>query len=195
MHPFLEQIRFAPFEGPETIEEHVGQKVPVSEGAQRHRFVSALLALYFQAEIKRARARSYRDFRVACAAWAYRKDASLVDTLWKPYYGINSKAGKDERNICAEPVALDSALSEGYTAIIGVVIVAETQDDDFGLHPTLRPCKHCRDFMRHHPLITADTIIVTALPPTKETESLDDVVHEVHTFKQLCEFYGESYEA
>ena len=195
MHPFLEQIRFASFKGPESIEEYLGGLVPVSDAAQRHRFVSALLTLYFQAELKRSCARSYRDFRVACAAWAFKKDASTIERLWVPFYGLNSKAGKDARNICAEPVALDGAEANGYTSIIGVVIVAETQEDDLGLHPTLRPCTHCRDYMRHHPLITAETIIVTVLPPTAETDSLDDVVHEVHTFKELCQAYGEPWKA
>ncbi len=105
---------------------------------------------------------------------------------------MNTKVEKDSRNICAEPVALGTALAQEYTEIVGMVVVGQPQEDERGNIPkTLRPCVHCRLLMKKHPLITLNTIIVTAVPPHRKIDSLAEVQHEVHTFKELLAEYNE----
>ena len=159
---------------------------------QLERFGNAAYALYWQAERSRARGRSYRDFRVGCGVFAYRADLPLGEGRFRAFYGMNSKAEKDGRNICAEPVALDAANALGYTDAVGIVVIGQTQEDERGRTPrTLRPCAHCRAFMRHSPLVKPDTLVVTALPPPSSKAEWEDIPHEVFTFQDLCLEYGE----
>lgn len=168
---------------------------PISEAEHIQRFESASWALYWQAERARILGISWRNFCVGCAVWAFRKDASTIEDRFRVFYGMNTKVAENSRNICAEPVPMGAALASAYTKIIGLVVVGNPQADERGETPlTLRPCAHCRELMRHHPLIKPDTYIVCAHPPSggkPEPESWDQVPHEVFTFEELLAQYGE----
>lgn len=167
----------------------------ISEAEHLRRFQNVALALYWQAERVRAQGRSWRNFHVGSGAWAYRSDASTVADRFQAFFGMNSKAQHDGRNICAEPIAIDGAATRGYTRIVGIVVVGEAQEDERGQTPrTLRPCAHCRRFMASHPLVRPDTLILCANPPKAghaEPEEWFDIVHELFTFKELLALYGE----
>jgi cytidine deaminase len=166
---------------------------PVSRKDQLRRFLNASYALYWQAERVRKQGISWRNFCVGCSVWAFRKDASTYEDRWRVFYGMNTKVKEDSRNICAEPVPMGASLASGYTEIIGMVVVGNPQADEQGHTPkTLRPCVHCRLLMKHHPLIRPHTIIITAHPPIGEPESFDEITHEMHTFKELLQEYGET---
>lgn len=167
---------------------------PIGRNEQIRRFGSALNALYWQAEYaRRELAISYRHFCVGCAVWAFREDASLYTDRWRWFYGMNTKIRQDSRNICAEPIALGSALARRSTEVIGVVVVGLTQEDERGkTTPTLRPCKECRLFMRNLPIVTPDTIIVTAHPPPEGIDDIRETTHEVHSFHELSALYDEN---
>ncbi len=163
---------------------------PIRREEQLARFHGAMYALYWQAVRSRARARSYRHFCVGCAVFAYREDLAIDGGRFRAFYGLNSKASQESRNICAEPVALDSAASLGYTDALGIIVVGNTQEDERGkTPPTLRPCQHCRAFMQHSPLVKPDTVIITALPPPHEEAELEEIVFEEHSFKELLALY------
>jgi cytidine deaminase len=174
------------------FEHHFDPTRPVSREEQLHRFQSAVFTLYWQAEYVRRRGISWRNFCVGCAAWAFREDAPTYDSRWRMFIGMNTKVAEQARNICAEPIPLNAALASSYTEIIGVVVIGEAQEDNKGKHLTLRPCAHCRELMKSHPLMRPDTIIITALPPPRDIDSLDEVPHEVHTLQELLEIYDEA---
>lgn len=162
---------------------------PVSHEEQIHKFTNAMYALYWQAERVRHRALSWRNFCVGCAVWSFRADVSTHEDRWKWHYGMNTKVEEGSRNICAEPIPINAAYAEGRTEIVGLIVVGMPREQD--TTKTLRPCEHCRLLMKKHPLITPQTIIVSALPPVEPVESMEDVVHEIHTFEQLLVEYGE----
>ena len=164
---------------------------PIDPEERRVRFMGAAYAIYWQTERSRSRARSWRHYRVGCGAYAYRGDLPYSERF-RASYGINSKTAEDGRNVCAEPVAIDSAAAFGYEEIVGLVTIAEPQEEEDGSMPeTRRPCAHCREFMRNSPLVTPETIIITALPPPHETAEWHEIIHEIHTFRELCALYGE----
>lgn len=163
----------------------------VSREEQLHRFNSARLTLYYQAVRMLSCAISWRNFNVGCAVLAFRQDAYSYESRWRVFYGMNTKVQQDARNICAEPIPINAALSAAYTEIIGMVVVGMPQADNKGEHLTLRPCAHCRQLMKHHPLVTPETVIITAVPVVDEAEVFDDIPHEAHTFQQLLEQYDE----
>lgn len=163
---------------------------PISREEQLHRFGSASYALYWQAERNRKLGISWRHFCVGCAMWAYRKDASQISDTWRAFCGMNTKVQEGSRNICAEPIPLNAAYSRCYSEIIGMVVVGNPREEDTSL--TLRPCEHCRQLMKSHPLITPDTIVIAALPPDGEPDSWDQIQHEIFTFEQLLKEYGEA---
>lgn len=164
---------------------------PIGPEERYLRFLDAAYTIYWQAERSRSRARSWRGYRVGCGAYAYRSDLPYCDRF-RASYGINSKTAEDGRNVCAEPVAIDSVAAFGYEEIVGMVIIAEPQEEESGDAPkTRRPCPHCRAFMRSSPLVKPETIIVTALPPPHQEAEWDEIVHEIHTFRELCALYGE----
>lgn len=177
---------------PEQLAWRLDPRRPISREEQLERFSNALFALYWQAERVRRLGISWRNFCVGCAVWAFREDASTYEDRWRAFCGMNTKVLEGSRNICAEPIPLNFALSRCYTEIIGMVVVGNTQPEPNGnTPPTLRPCPHCRLLMKHHPLIKPHTIIVTALPPPGEIDSLGEVTHEIFTFEELLKEYGE----
>lgn len=176
----------------EAIENQYDPSRVITQEEQLHRFGNAAFALYWQAERARQRGISWRGFCVGCAAWSFREDASTYEQRWRYVYGMNTKVEENSRNICAEPISINAAYAAAHTKIIGMVVVGETQTEANGRTPkTLRPCAHCRFLMKNHPLIKLDTIIITALPPPGEIDSLDEVTHEVFTFEELLKEYNE----
>jgi cytidine deaminase len=164
---------------------------PIDPEERRLRFMGNVEAFYWQAERSRPRARSWRGYRVGCSAYAYRGDFP-IDRRFHASPGINSKTAEKGRNVCAETVAIDSAAALGYEEIVGMVIIAEAQEEDDGTTPkTRRPCALCRDFMRNSPLIKPETVIITALPPPHEEAEWKKITHEIRTFRELCLLYGE----
>jgi cytidine deaminase len=157
------------------------------------KFRQATYALYWQAERARKLGISWRNFCVGCCVYAFKQDVVIFGDHWRAFYGMNTKVAENSRNVCAEPVTLGAAYGTGYEEIIGMVIVGQPQPDERGETPlTLRPCTHCRTLMKAHPLITPQTIIVTAHPPPFEFDHMDQVTHETHTFGELLALYGES---
>ena len=190
MVPLLECYWDGPNTWPLNGEELLDPRREVSRTEQMMRFEHALLPLYWQAVRVQQRGISHRNFCVACAVWAFREDASSFASRWKWFFGVNSKVLSDSRNTCAEPVALTSAHTEFYSEVPGMLIVGETQADEDGIvYPTLRPCKHCRLLLQNHPLVTPETIIVTARLPHKIIATFSDTIHEIHTLAELLEAY------
>lgn len=157
------------------------------------RFYEAIYTLYWQAQDTREKGISWRNFLVGSSMYAFRQDVYEYSAHWKVFRGMNTKVKEDSRNVCAEPISLNAAMSEGYNWIVGMVIVGFPQKDDKDiLHLTLRPCSHCRMLMKNHPLITPETIIVTANPPPVGSEEKEvEIVHEIHTFAELLKAYCE----
>ena len=165
---------------------------PTDRDEREWRFLNAAYALYWQTERARLRGRSYRNFCVGCGVYAYRPDLPLDDGRFRAFYGMNSKSAQDARNICAEPVAIDSATALGYTEAIGIIVIGNTQEDEHGnTPPTLRPCMHCRRFLRNSPIVKPETLVVTALPPPHPEAEWDEITHEVRTVADLMILYGE----
>lgn len=168
------------------LQNYLDPKRPINREEQLRRLYEARYALYWQAERARTLARSYRCFCVGCAVYAFREDASRHEDRWRVFCGMNTKVRQDSRPICAEPIALSSAYAATYTEVIGITIVGEPQEDENGtVHKTLRPCRECRLYMRKHPIIKPETLIITATPAGKNFR------HEIHTFHELLEAYGE----
>lgn len=71
-----------------------------------------------------------------------------------------------------------------------MVVVGYPREED--ADPVLWPCEHCRFLMRHHPLITPDTIVISALPPDGEPENWNEIQHEVRTYGELLAKFGET---
>ncbi len=85
------------------------------------------------------------------AAWAareharpvlsgYKVGAAVLAKSGKVYTGSNIETGAAKVCLCAETCALYKALSEGETAFVAVVVVAEREDP-------IPPCGHCRQIL------------------------------------------------
>lgn len=107
---------------------------------------------------------SYRGFNVAAGAVA------LNGLRIGRFYGNNVKVDDtDLINIHAEDIAVGKAADENYQAVSVISVIGPTQEDHgSGLHTkTLHPCGRCRDRLEAHPLISPDTLFVTANPDFK----------------------------
>lgn len=110
---------------------------------------------------------SYRDFNVAAGVVA------LNGLKVGRFFGNNVKVDDtDLINIHAEDIAMGKAADEEYKAVSVVSVIGPTQEDHgSGLHTkTLHPCGRCRDRFEAHPLISPDTLFVTANPDFKIIE-------------------------
>lgn len=110
---------------------------------------------------------SYRGFNVAAGAVA------LKGLRIGRFFGNNVKVDDtDLINIHAEDIAIGKAADEHYQAVSVVSVIGPTQEDHgSGLHTkTLHPCGRCRDRLEAHPLISNDTLFVTANPDFKVIE-------------------------
>jgi cytidine deaminase len=157
------------------------------------RFRSNLWVYYWLAVAARGKGISWRNFQVGSALCAFRQRVVNFQDHWQIFAGMNLKFAETERNTCSEQVAVGSAHASRFSSIVGMVIVGVPQADEKGIiHKTLRPCAHCRKFLRRNPLIRKETIIVTAHPPShKDVESWDEIPHEIFTFGELLKEYGE----
>ena len=178
---------------PEQLEKYLDPRRPISRREQLDRFHSALEPLYWQAVRVRNIARSYRNFRVGCAVYAYREDAGTLQGRWRVFYGMNTKVDETSRPVCAEPIAIQAAYSAGCSEILGIIVVGEPQLD---IHsklecPTLHPCHECRVFMKNHPIIPRHVRIFTALPPV-ESDPPEGKWNELQTLNQILRLHGES---
>ncbi len=159
-----------------------GKGIPRWERFQRFRQSAEFL--YHQAVGARNLAMSYRDFNVGSSvlAFKYGKEHSMS---WSTFNGMNTKHARNMRPICSEPIAINGALADGCELIIGIVVVGNLREEDVNIK-TLHPCQECRWFMHGHPLIDADTIVLTAMPP----EDGGFAQREVRTVKQLLKLHG-----
>lgn len=110
---------------------------------------------------------SYRGFNVAAGVLAVKASG------YARFYGNNIKVDDtDTVNIHAEDIAVGKAERANYDAISVLTVIGPTQEDHAsGLHThTLHPCGRCRDRLSTHPLISDDTLIVTATPNFKTLE-------------------------
>ncbi|OGF26707.1 hypothetical protein A2477_00965 [Candidatus Falkowbacteria bacterium RIFOXYC2_FULL_47_12] len=110
---------------------------------------------------------SYRNFNVGCTvlAWSDQKQE------YKVFVGANLKAGAGTVKVCAERVAIMSAVSAGYSFIAAIVVCGESQKDEAsGIEsPTLHPCDVCRETLYHlivhderfETVVEFDTILLT----------------------------------
>lgn len=158
----------------------------VPEEEQFQRFYEILEWLVVEARrVAKENAISYRNFCVGCAVFAFKNKAYEAAQRWRVFIGSNVKIAKDVRTICAEQVAVNAAREAGYDRVIGMVVVGnpQSEENESIQHPTLHPCKVCRELFKVLPLIRPDTIIFTVLP--------EDDTYEVHTFEELLEIHKE----
>lgn len=158
-------------EGREYIAQLYDPNRLVGWGEHYERFVSASEALIHQCRTKarldnpkRSPSLSYRQFIVMSAVYAFKQDAYYPEDRWKIFYGANVKVGPSYPAICAEPVALTQARCEGYTRIIGMVVVGNPQiDEETGETPlTLMPCCNCRRAFQLMPEVKGSTVVISA---------------------------------
>jgi len=103
-----------------------------------------------------ANAVSWRGFNVGCAVLAHDGKRYAVFT------GCNAKPLQHGPKICAEQVAVMSAVSAGFTVIVGMVVAGEPQEDGSGIkHPTLRPCEACLSLLTPIPAVKQTTAVIT----------------------------------
>lgn len=179
---------------PEQLARYMDPRRPIGRREQLERFNSALEPLYWQAVRVSGLSRSYRDFRVSCAVFAYRAEVDSFADHWGVFYGMNTKVEEDSRPVCAEPIAVNSAYAAGYKEIVGILIIGEPQVDSYsGLRgPTLHCCHECRVFLRDHPIVPRHVRIFTALPPGMLGSDHGGPWFEVHTLGQMLSLHGEA---
>jgi cytidine deaminase len=122
---------------------------------------STVLQLLLDTSEAREWAVSYRDFDVAAGAWAvdYPRYGRLL--------GFNVKVDEtDAVNIHAEDIVTAKALDAGYKHISVLTVIGPTQEDHAsGRHTeTLWPCGRCRGRLADSPLVSDETLIVSATP-------------------------------
>jgi len=108
-------------------------------------------------------ANSYRDFQVGSAVLAFNPQATEPANSYHVFVGANLKPAKDGPKVCAEQIAIGSAIANGYSVIIALAVTGERQPDSkSGLNPpTLHPCWECRTLLRDMPQVSDDTFIIT----------------------------------
>lgn len=135
--------------------------IPNWERVQRFR--QSARTLYEGASMARELGMSYRGFKVGSAVLAFRPRHNHTDS-WRVFTGMNTKHARNMRPTCSEPIAINAAYAEGYTLIVGMVVVGELREEDRGVIKTLHPCQECRWFMHGHPIVDKNTIVMTAKP-------------------------------
>ncbi len=118
-------------------------------------------SLIRQARKASQQANSYRGFQVGCAVLAYGPGNRAKN--YRIFVGANLKPTPDGPKVCAEQIAIGSAVSHGYEQIIAIAVTGEPQPDTVsGLNPpTLHPCWECRTLLRTMPQVSEDMIILT----------------------------------
>ncbi len=135
------------------------------------------------------RGHSYRGFQVGAAAFLSSTKPTLLRELGRPkqviYTGSNWKAGKDERNTCAEQEIVAQIRQQQHLfparKILALVIAGERQDEPDAesgvLTATLHPCRHCRRLLQQVQEIKPDTVIITITSDdTLEVQRFDELI-------------------
>lgn len=145
----------------------------------QHRWQSAREAILWQAVAASKRSVSYRPFPVGCMVMAY-KETHDPQARWGYFRGANIKAAKETPKICAEMVAIGSAMQQGYTRIIGMAIVGQPQPDQGSgkLSKTLHPCESCRAAFKVLPVVTPCTHVLMARPLPDERFDCEEMTVE-----------------
>lgn len=140
--------------------------------------------------IERARkvaemASSYRDFKVGCAILVWRPEGQTTLDHYSILTAANVKPRPDGPKACAEQTVVCYAMSNGWTRVIAMAVAGEPQaDEKSGLTPpTLHPCWLCRTLLKSLPIVSDDTIVLTA---HNHAGTVED-----HTFKEVLEIHGE----
>ncbi len=133
-------------------------------------------------------ARSWRNFVVGCAVFAYDSKRTAdwqLGRRWWIFTGCNFKPFEGGHNVCAEQIAIGAAVNEGYERIIGMALAGEPQPDgQTGLTAkTLYPCGNCRAFFKALPHVRPSTVIISAT-----LEEIGPV--EVYTVEELLELHN-----
>ncbi len=189
--PELELLRVAHHLTPEEVAKISDD--PVVRNKQR-RFIGAVQALYFQTErVRKKRARSWRNFLVACGVWAYDENIPFPEPRERWFYGMNIKYGEHERNTCAEQIAVGAAMATTSTEIVGIVIIGKRRKEEDGSKPpTLPPCPHCRKLLAHSHLVTPNTLIITIHPPTLKTLDWYERPRQIRTLAEIRRDCGDT---
>ncbi|MBI4138449.1 MAG: hypothetical protein HY482_02590 [Candidatus Wildermuthbacteria bacterium] len=137
------------------------------EGSQRNLqlLINSFPTLAERAAQARKHAVSYRGFHVGCAALASNPEEKGADQT-AIFLGCNEKTASDAQTVCAERVAVQSALAWGYRHIVAIAIEGPPQEDHgSGIKsPTLHPCKDCRAAFQYTPNVSPNTYIITLNP-------------------------------
>ncbi len=128
---------------------------------------------------------NYRNFGVGAAAVVLNTETNEFEILT----GWNSKETPDADKHCAERRILDQATARGFDKIVGILVVAEHQDDPSQINcTTLHPCRVCRNMFRDSSLAWPDMPVVTmSIPPDVDYNELGSYspVEEQHTLANL----------
>lgn len=127
---------------------------------------------------------SYRGFKVGVAGlfWTIGK----TETGLLPAGNLKSKDYKPK--FCAEQRLVARGINAGFTHLVGLVVAATTDKGEIAAvtdvpTPTLHPCSECRQELKHHSLVSDETIVITT--------GFDRDRYQVHTFGQLRRLYDE----
>ncbi len=132
---------------------------------------------------------NWRGFKVGAAVLAYSTFRDSLpefdaehDKRYRFYTGANlmPMEGDKDAKICAEPVAVMSAIRAKFDLIVAICIVAVPQIDDTTKLPatTLHPCRGCRIILKALPVMTPETRVITMAPE-------DGGPMEEHSFEEL----------
>lgn len=149
-------------ERPVYLRDVVKESVLGGHTFERMQLGDFVLQLLLETSEFRERAASYRDFSVAAGAWCIGSGGLYGRTL-----GYNVKLDEtDLVNIHAEDQVVAKAEQAGFGAISVLAIIGPPQEDHASgkLTETLHPCGRCRGRLGESPLVSKDTLIVTAQP-------------------------------
>lgn len=127
----------------------------------RLQLADVALSLLVRTSEFREKAMSYRGFNVGAGAMV------LQGNRVGRVFGFNAKFDEtDSVNIHAEDLVTAKATDAGFDRISVLAVIGPIQEDHVSgrCMPTLHPCGRCREMLRESPLISDDTLIVTAKP-------------------------------
>jgi len=146
--------------------------------------------------------KSYRNYGVGSAAVAYNrntKEILIID-------GYNEKEADDIPKHCGEMKIVEKARELGFTKIIGMVVVAEPQEDPSEVEcTTLHPCRECKNMLSPHmggndrpgnDLTWDGMPVATFSIPADELEDMDEeyvIEEELHTLGEMIAKHDEGF--
>lgn len=139
---------------------------------------------------------SYRNppFKVGCAVMAIKP--GLKEGRYEVYSGYNFKPARKKETgsakKCAERNAVDSALRDGSSLIVAIVIVSKETDAGNGnkVDSVLHSCQECRNMFRElmeTGILRGESIMCNVNDAKKPGE--DTPIIKERTLKQLLELY------